>query len=228
MDKTRYVRQLELDDFDEKDLEKLSKKKVLIIGMGGLGQPIALYLLAAGVIHLGLVDKDQCETTNLNRQILVIEKALGMKKVDVVKKELLLRNKEADIQAFTVFINDKNINEISKGYDVIIDATDNWESKLVINDFCHKHKLPLLHVGVLGYQGQFLLLPNDKNISLRNIIDKEILKQPFDGIIGAMVGIIASMATMSLIKFLLGNHCFDNQLIAYDFKKQSLKKLNFN
>ena len=221
----RYLRQLELNDFSLKDLITLHQKKILIIGMGGLGQPIAFHLLSAGVTHLGIADKDQAEISNLNRQVFIKESDLGRNKVDVVKDELLKRNSDSIIDTYPVFIDKNNIKDIIKQYDLVVDATDNWESKLLINDACHELKIPFMHVGVLGYQGQFALLVNDKDISLRNIIDDEILKEPFDGVFGAMVSIIASMASLATIKYLLGNHCFDNQLIAYDFKKQSVKKL---
>ena len=221
----RYLRQLELDDFSLKDLLVLHQKKVLIIGVGGLGQPIAFHLLSAGVTHLGLADKDKTEITNLNRQVFIKETDLSKDKVDVVKEELLKRNSDSIIDTYPVFIKKNNIKDIIKTYDLVVDATDNWESKLLINDACHELKIPLLHAGVLGYQGQYVLLPNDQDISLRNVVDEGILKEPFDGVFGAMVTIVASMAALTAIKYLLGNHEYDNKLVAYDFKNQSLKKL---
>lgn len=157
---SRYSRLLELKDIDLEQLLSLAQKRVLIIGVGGVGQHVATYLATNGVTNLTIVDYDKVELSNLNRQILLNELDLGKLKVDVVKSALLSRNSDAHINSINLKVDESNIDELVKGYDLVIDAVDNWKSKLIIAKTCKDNKVPFLHIGVDGYKGQYCLFIN--------------------------------------------------------------------
>jgi len=219
---SRYSRLLSLSSFSKEKLEILKSKKVLIIGVGGSGQHVATYLITNGVEHLRIVDFDVVELSNLNRQILLEEKDVGKHKVHVVKERLLSKNKEAKVQAINLKVDKRSISKIEiEKYDIIVDALDNWESKLIVSEECKKKNVCLLHIGVDGDSGQFAIL---KNKSLQDIFGKEIDSSPKDGVMGPTVGIIASMASSYLIKFLLGEET-ENIIISYNDKTHDITKI---
>ena len=218
----RYSRLLSLSSFSQEKLETLQRKEVLIIGVGGSGQHIATYLATNGIEHLTLVDFDIVDLSNLNRQILLVEKDVGMPKVDVVKNRILSKNKNVEVKARNLKVDKESILELEiEKYDVVIDALDNWESKLVVSEECKKKNVCLLHIGVDGDSGQFVLL---KNKSLKDIFGEEIESSPRDGVMGPTVGIIASMACSYLIKFLIGEEK-ENILISYNDKTHEITKI---
>ena len=194
----RYSRLLSLDDIKKDDLLSLSQKRVLIVGVGGVGQHIATYLLTNGVTNLTIVDFDKVELSNLNRQFLVTEEDVGKNKVDVVKTALLKRNNEGKITSLNLKVTDDNADNLVKGYDLVIDAVDNWKSKLVLARATSKNYIPFLHVGVDGYKGQCCLF---KNKSLLDVVSEEILSSPKDGVLGPMVGLVASYASILAIRY---------------------------
>ena len=215
----RYSRFLSLNDINKDDLLSLSQKRVLIVGVGGVGQHVATYLLTNGVINLTIVDFDKVELSNLNRQFLVTEDDVGKDKVDVVKTALLKRNSEGKITSLNLKVTDDNADELVNGYDLLIDAVDNWESKLVLAKVTNKSHIPFLHVGVAGYKGQCCLF---KNKSLLDVVDDEILNAPKDGVLGPMVGLVASYASLLAIRFLL-NKKIETDVIHYlDFNDNRL------
>ena len=215
----RYDRLLSLSSFSENDLKTLQSKKVLIIGVGGVGQHIATYLVTNGVEHLTIVDYDKVEISNLNRQILLTEKDIGLPKVEVVTKALLARNIKVELLSINLKLTKENATDIILNeYDVVIDALDNWEGKFLISDECHKKHLPFLHVGVDGMSGQFCVF---KEKSLSDILPNEVVKEVRDGVMGSVVGAVSSLATTYLIEFLIGKKNAD-QLISLDFKKNRI------
>ncbi len=219
---SRYSRLLELKDIDLEQLLSLAQKRVLIIGVGGVGQHVATYLATNGVTNLTIVDYDKVELSNLNRQILLSELDLGKLKVDVVKSALLSRNSEVHINSINLKINETNINELIKGYDLVIDAVDNWKSKLIIAKACKDNKVPFLHIGVDGYKGQYCLFINK---SLLDITNSDIISSPKDGVFGPMVGIISSLASMLAIKYLLGECSGLDKIYYFDYNSYRLVEM---
>ena len=198
---TRYDRLLSLSSFSSEDLKTLQSKKVLIIGVGGVGQHIATYLITNGIEHLTIVDFDKVEISNLNRQILLTEKDIGLLKVEVVRKALLEKNSEAEVKAINAKLTEENASEIiTNEYDIVVDALDNWEGKFVISDECHKKHIPFLHVGVDGMSGQFCIF---KDKSLRDVLPSEVVKEVRDGVMGPVVGSVSAMACANLIDYLI-------------------------
>jgi len=214
---SRYIRLLQLSTFSEEKLHILQSKKVLLVGVGGVGQYVATSLVTNGVTQLTIVDFDKVELSNLNRQILLNEDDIGKKKVEVVKKELEKKNSTAEIKALEMKVTKENVDQLVQGYDVVIDAVDNWETKLVLGESCARHKIPFLHIGVDGNRGQYCLFETK---SLLDVFGLDIKKEPRDGVTGPMVGVIASMAALHLLKYLVGDSPSDT---LYYFDSQNEK-----
>lgn len=217
----RFSRLLELDNISIDNIKLASNKRVLIIGVGGVGQHVSTYLLTNGVNNLSIVDFDKVEISNLNRQILLTESDLGKSKVDVVKAALEARNKDSNIASLNLKIDDNNICDVIKGFDLVVDAVDNWATKLVIARGCKKENIPYMHIGVDGYKGQYCLF---KDKSLLDVASEEILSSPKDGVLGPMVGVISSLASISILHYLFGLEVELDTLNYYDYLTNKLVK----
>lgn len=219
----RYQKILNLSTFGETKLNNLKKFNILVIGAGGVGQHVLTYLVTNGVEHVTFIDFDFVELSNLNRQILLSEKDIGAPKVDFVEIALKERNSNAKITKISAKVTRENAKELTKGYDVVVDAVDNWESKLVIAEAVKNNKSQLfLHIGVDGESGQYCLF---KNKSLLDIVDNSVLKEPKDGVLGPMVGAVASLATLLLLNFLVGNNQDNDVLFSFDSKENKIVKV---
>lgn len=208
----RYSRLLELKDINEDKLLLLKNKRVLIIGVGGVGQHVVTYLATNGVVNLTLVDFDKVELSNLNRQILLKEDDVGENKVDIVKREIMNRNSEVNITSISKKVNSNNVSSLISDFDLVIDAVDNWETKLIISEETNKKHIPFLHIGVDGYKGQCCLFINK---SLKDLVSKDIISSPKEGVIGPMVGLISSLASIIAFKYLIGEEVEIDTLIYY-------------
>ena len=152
-DLDRYSKQIILKKFGIIGQKKIISSKVLIIGMGGLGCPLALYLAGLGVGKIGIVDNDKIELSNLNRQIIYDYNDIGKYKVDIAKKRIKNINKNIFIKSYKLRLNKNNILNIIKDFDIICDGTDNFETRLLINDFCLKKRKVLISAAVSGFDG---------------------------------------------------------------------------
>ena len=152
-DLDRYSKQIILKKFGIIGQKKVISSKVLIIGMGGLGCPLALYLAGLGVGKIGIVDNDKIELSNLNRQIIYAYNDIGKYKVDVAKKKIKNINKGIFIKSYKLRLSKNNILNIIKDFDIICDGTDNFETRLLINDFCLKKRKVLISAAVSGFDG---------------------------------------------------------------------------
>ena len=217
----RFSRLLELDNVSTSNILLAKSKKVLVIGVGGVGQHVSTYLITNGVTNLTIIDFDKVEISNLNRQILLVESDIGKPKVDVVKKALLSKNSESNISTFNLIVDDSNIDELVKGYDLIVDEVENWATKLVIARGCKKENIPYMHIGVDGYKGQYCLF---KEKSLLDVTSADILNAPKDGVLGPMVGIISSMASISILHYLFGLEVELDTLFYFDYFANKLIK----
>ena len=218
----RYSRLLKLDNIDIDKLLYLAQKRVLVIGAGGVGQHVATYLVTNGVSNLTIVDFDKVELSNLNRQILLTENDIGKSKVEVVKDALLARNKDSNIVSINLKVDRNNVLNLISDYDLVIDAVDNWNSKLVISMGCKKNNIPLLHIGVDGYKGQCCLFLNK---SLEDIVTNEIISSPKDGVLGPMVGLISSYASLIAMRYLLNELVETDTLFYFDYLSNRLVKM---
>jgi len=189
--------------------EKLLEGKVLIIGAGGLGSPAALYLAAAGVGTIGLADSDVVDLSNLNRQILHGTPDLGTGKVLSAQKRLSALNPHTQVVAYPFMITAENITGIIENYDFILDATDNFDAKFLINDTCVRGKKAFSHGGVLRFRGQAITVLPHVSPCYRCIFPESppedvALSCSRDGILGVVPGVIGSIQAAEAIKYLTG------------------------
>ena len=220
---SRYDRILELSTFSKEKLEILNNTKVIVIGAGGVGQHVLTYLITNGIKEITLVDFDKVELSNLNRQILLTEDSIGLPKVEVVKNALKQRNHDSKIAAKNLKVDALNIDKLIEGFDVVVDAVDNWETKLVIFNAKRGSKQLFLHVGVDGESGQYCVF---KNKSLLDIVDINIKNSPKDGVLGPMVGAVSSLATLHLIRCLTNDSDEVDTLFSFDSKTNKITKIN--
>jgi len=209
----RYDRQIILHGFGEEAQFRLSAARVLVIGAGGLGCPILQYLVAAGTGHIGIVDDDTIALSNLQRQILFSTADVGKLKTIVAVQRLQEMNPEIEIKPFNLRIQKNNILDLLKAYDIIIDGTDNFDSRYLINDACTLLKKPLIFAAVSGYEGQLAIFNvkdhQGKATNYRDIFPVspqagEIPNCAENGVLGVVPGIIGAMAAAEAIKMITG------------------------
>lgn len=209
----RYSRQLDIVGLNGQ--AKLSKARVLIIGVGGLGTPVALYLTATGVGELILVDSERVELSNLNRQILYSTRDIGRLKVEVAAEKLRELNPHVRITTYPYRASRELLEELVKEADLVIDGTDNWETRFLINEFCVKYRKPFIHAGVQGFHGQLMVIVPGVTPCLRCIIpfnpsekDRVLVLPTTPGILGLLqateaIKIITGVGVPSLNKLLV-------------------------
>ncbi len=208
-DKNRYERQVILPEIGESGQKKLSNASVLCIGAGGLGCPALLYLAAAGVGHLGIVDFDVVEETNLHRQVLFTTDQIGVNKAEAAKTRLTALNPEIEIDVYPEELTDKNAQTLFEKYDIIIDGTDNFSTKFLINDVAVKANKPFVYGSILGFDGQVSVF-NDQDGPCYRCLFPEAPKGHVPncaqaGVIGAVAGVVGTTQAMEAIKVILGH-----------------------
>lgn len=229
--KERYSRHVLLEGVGEEGQQKLLASKVLVIGAGGLGSPIAMYLAAAGVGTIGIVDADEVELSNLQRQIIHSTEDLGKAKVLSAKETIQKMNPDVTINTYQMIINSTNIIRVISEYDFIIDATDNFPAKFLINDACVMKKKPFTHAGVLGFQGQLMTYVPGKSPCYRCVFQEppkkeEVISCKEVGIIGVVPGVIGSLVAAEAMKYLLGiGELLTGYLLIYDALKMEFRKV---
>ena len=212
----RYQRQMILPGFGLAAQEKLLAAKVLIVGMGGLGCPVLQYLTGAGVGHIGIMDADRISLSNLHRQILFNESEIGFLKVDRAAEKMRLLNADVNIETYPFQLSQSNALEILSKYDLVIDATDNFPAKYLINDACIVAQKPFVFGAVSRYEGQvsvFNLATLEKRlINYRDVFPVapppgEVPGCAEAGVMGALPGIIGTMQAAEAIKIItaIGN-----------------------
>jgi len=222
----RYSRQMMIPDLGGKGQIRLRQGRVLIVGAGGLGCPAAFYLAAAGVGALGLVDDDQVELSNLQRQILHSTSDLGRKKVESAAEKLRGLNPEVEIRTYPVRLDEECAPEIFAAYDFIIDGTDNFSAKFLINDIAVSMGKPFSHAGVVRFEGQCLTVIPEESACYRCVFKDppaphEIPNCQQAGILGTVAGTIGSIQATEAIKYLAGmvDDLLLNRLLTYDAKE---------
>ncbi|MCD7878348.1 MAG: HesA/MoeB/ThiF family protein [Candidatus Gastranaerophilales bacterium] len=229
----RYIRQITLKEIGLEGQKKLLNSKVLIIGLGGLGSVSAMYLAAAGVGNLGLADYDTVDLSNLQRQIIHKTKSNGMKKTLSAQNTIKEINPEIKTIIYDEKISNNNIEAIIKEYDFIIDATDKFENKFLINDACVLNKKPYSHAGVVKFQGQtFTYLP-EKSPCLRCFMEDTAEDREFTcsqaGILGASAGVIGSVQTAETVKYLTGiGELLTHKVLFIDLFSMTFRTVNID
>ena len=229
--RNRYQRHLLLPEVGEKGQLLLLEAKVLLLGAGGLGSPAALYLAAAGVGTLGVVDMDVVDASNLQRQILHNMDRIGERKVDSAKKTIVGINPDIDVVTYDVRLGADNVLEVISGYDVIVDGTDNFPTRYLLNDAALKAGgIPVVHGSIFRFEGQITVLaPRLDGPCYRCFIPEpppaELAPSCAEaGVLGVLPGIIGSLQAMEAIKLLLGlGDPLIGRLMAYDALEQSFR-----
>ena len=200
----RYHRQILFPDFGKKGQLKLKNSHVVVAGVGGLGSPTSLYLAAAGVGHITIVDSDRVELSNLNRQVLHWDKDIGKRKVTSAKRKLSKVNHSIEITPIFEKITEKNEESIIKGARVVVDGMDNLETRFILNAGCIKEKIPFIHGAINGLFGEITTIIPGKTPCYACIYpEMPELEKPFP-VFGATPALIASLQVMETIKLIAG------------------------
>lgn len=205
----RYSRNILLRELGEEGQGRLHRARVLVVGTGGLGSPASLYLAAAGVGTLGIVDSDRVDLSNLQRQIIHATPDLGRIKVESAAEALLALNPEIEVRPLYVRLCAANIMEIVRDFDFVIDGTDNFAAKFLLNDACVLAGIPLSHGGVLRFEGQTMTILPKKTACYRCIFRQSPAEGTVDissevGILGSVAGILGTIQATEAIKFISG------------------------
>ncbi len=206
-DETRYERQLLLPEIGEEGQAKLAAARVLLVGCGGLGSPIATYLVAAGVGTLGIVDDDVLSLSNLNRQVLYDTSQLGQAKALCAKTRLKSLNPEVNIVAHHCRLEAENAREVVSQYDIIVDGTDNFSTRFLLSDVCSEQRKPFVHGSIRGLQGQVSVLCVGKT-TYRTLFPDEgaTLSMPHPGkeVVGVTPAVVGSVEASQVLQLICG------------------------
>lgn len=218
----RYSRQIMLDKIGEHGQLALRNAKVLIVGMGGLGNPVSQYLSAAGVGTIYLADGDHVELTNLQRQVLFGEGDIGKNKADISAEILQKNNSDITFEVIDEMLDEELGTYYIPQVDVVIDCSDNISTRYLMNRLCVTHKVPLIVGAATGFDGQQLVVnPNNPDSACYQCLFPSSKKSPTNncqtiGIVGPVLAIVAGMQSLQTIKLLTGNPVQINQLSLFD------------
>ncbi|GMW02924.1 MAG: thiazole biosynthesis adenylyltransferase ThiF [Candidatus Hydrogenedentota bacterium] len=204
---TRYDRNLRIPGIGEAGQARLAQASVAVVGLGGLGSPVALYLAAAGVGTLGLIDSDAVEMSNLQRQVLHTTDRIGVSKVDSAVETLVRLNPEIRLVPLPVRMNHSNAAELLTSFDAVVEATDNFEAKFLINDTCLVLRKPFATAGILALSGQALFCVPGQTPCLRCAVPEVPQGVPTTaqlGVLGAVPGLLGSLEALDSIRYLAG------------------------
>lgn len=194
----RYSRQIFIEEIGLEGQRKIMNTKVLVIGAGGLGSPVIQYLAAAGVGILGVADFDEVEIHNLNRQVIHNENTVGLSKVKSAQQFVNGLNHQIDFTGYDLKIDDSNCEELISDYNVIVDGSDNFATRYLVNDICVKLNKPLVYGSILGFSGQVAVFNYEGSKNLRDIFpeppsDENLPDCDSLGVLGPLPGIVGSM-----------------------------------
>jgi molybdopterin/thiamine biosynthesis adenylyltransferase/rhodanese-related sulfurtransferase len=207
--RNRYMRHILLPEVGTEGQAKLLDSKVLLLGAGGLGSPAALYLAAAGVGTIGIVDMDEVDESNLQRQILHNLDRIGDRKVDSAKKTLTLLNPDVDVVTYDTRLSAENIIDIISGYDVVVDGADNFPSRYLLNDASVKLGIPVVHGSIFRFEGMVSVFDPKNGPTYRDMVPEpppaELAPSCAEaGVLGVLPGIVGSIQALETIKVILG------------------------
>jgi len=227
----RYSRHFMLEDVCVNGQFKFKKAKVLIVGAGGLGCPIIQYLAASGIGTLGVVDFDCVEIHNLHRQILYTTADIGHYKVDVAEKRIRASNPHVQCKMFKTQLNQFNATEIIDQFDLIIDGSDNFETRYLVNDVCVALRKPLVYGSILNYEAQLFVYNGYDGRDLRYIFPEPPARGDapscsINGVLSVVPGILGLYMANAALQILLGDHQLDGFFI-FDFREFGIQKLTF-
>ncbi|WET47780.1 HesA/MoeB/ThiF family protein [Chryseobacterium indologenes] len=228
----RYSRQIFIEEIGLEGQKKIMASKILVIGAGGLGSPVIQYLAAAGVGIIGIADFDQVEPHNLNRQIIHTENEVGSLKIKSAEKFVNNLNHQVKVVGIEQKIDASNASEILFQYDIIVDGSDNFSTRYLVNDTCVSLGKTLVYGSILGFSGQVAVFNHQGSKNLRDIFPEP----PFDedmpdcdslGVLGALPGIVGSMMALQTLKLITDLPVHLNQLTLIDTLNWRFQSLEF-
>lgn len=228
----RYNRQTMLSEIGDEGQEKLKKSKVLVIGAGGLGCPVLQYIATAGVGTIGIVDFDKIEIHNLHRQILYTEEQIGFPKASTAKSVIEKLNPLIKVLAFEEKITIENAARIITDFDLVVDGSDNFSTRYLVNDTCVTLGKTLVYGSILGFEGQLAIFNHLGSKHLRDLFPeppnpKDVPNCNMNGVLGTLPGLIGLMMAHETLKLIIGLPTLKNELVLFKTLDWSFTKLTF-
>lgn len=224
----RYTRHIQLPQIGAGGQTKLKQSHLLIVGAGGLGSPVSLYLAAAGVGHITIVDGDHIDLTNLQRQVVFTTDQIGKSKAECTKTRLLALNPDIHVTAVNEYLQASNINKLFENVDIVIDCTDNFSARYLINDACLGSNTPWIFASIFQFSGQCALFTQD-TACFRCLFPEhpdDIEDCNTAGVVGVLPGLLGTIQANEAIKYLSGLPCsLENHLLLVDAMDVSMKKI---
>ena len=229
----KFSKQIILKKFGIVGQKKIKNSRVLVLGMGGLGCPLTIYLASLGVGKIGIVDNDKVELSNLNRQIIYNVKDIGKYKVDVAKNKIKLINKNTIVKSFKIRINKQNIEKLIKNFDIICDGTDNFKTRLLVNDHTLKQKKILISAAVSGFDGHIFKFNFKKKTPCYRCFMPEIPEQisncEAEGVIPTITGIMGTLQANEVVNSILNfKSNMEKKMIVFNSVKMSFRTINLS
>lgn len=229
IDYARYERQILLQEIGEEGQNKLKKSSAIVIGAGGLGSGALFYLGAAGVGKIGVVDGDSVDISNLQRQIIHKNDSIGINKAVSAKSTLSELNPDISIDSFSVFAKEDNISDLIKDYDFVVDATDNFEAKFLINKACVENNKPFVHAGILELEGQVMTVIPHQTACYNCIFTKQPKDPQSKAVLGVVPAFASTIQASEVIKYLTGfGNLLTNSLFSFNLKENSFRTINIS
>ena len=200
----RYDRQLRIIGWGVESQLKVKGSHVMVVGAGGLGCPTALYLAAVGVGHIAVVDRERVELSNLNRQVLHWSGDLDKPKVESVAEKLRKLNPNVRVEPLQLELNEENIEDLIRKFDVVVDCLDNWRTRFILNEACVKSRKPLVHAGVHSWYGQITTVLPGRGPCLRCIWPENPPETERFPILGATAGTLGLLEVLEVVKLVTG------------------------
>jgi adenylyltransferase/sulfurtransferase len=217
-----------IGEIGQEGQEKLKRSRVVIAGAGGLGSPIAIYLTAAGIGRIRMIDHDQVTLSNLNRQILHGEEDIGRKKVDSARTKLRSLNSAVEIEAIAETVTEGNVSQLVDGCDVIVDAMDNLPTRYILNRCAIQKNIPFFHGAVNGFEGRVMTIIPGETACLRCMYRGPVPQEKFP-VIGVAPAVIGIIQATEVIKHLVGiGKLLTNRLLIYDGLKVTFSEFTVN
>lgn len=228
----RYNRQMMLPEIGEEGQGKILNARVLVIGAGGLGCPVLQYLSAAGVGTIGIVDFDVVELHNLHRQILYSKQQVGLSKVLSAKTVLEQLNPAVEYIVFDEKLTPQNCNSILVNFDIIIDGSDNFSTRYLINDTCVNISKPLIYGSIFKFEGQIAVFNHNEGKNLRDLFPEppnpdDVPNCSLNGVLGTLPGIMGTLMAHEALKLIVGLKVLHNEIVLFDTLNINFSKLNF-
>ncbi|MGP8214781.1 MAG: HesA/MoeB/ThiF family protein [Bacteroidia bacterium] len=228
----RYTKHLMLPEIGYDGQVKIKSARVLVIGAGGLGCPVLQYLTAAGIGTIGVADFDVVDMTNLQRQILYTDDDIGKHKADIAINKISKQNPNVKLIPFKTLIDESNAQDIISQFDIVIDGSDNFLTRYIVNDACVSLGKPLVYGSILGFEAQVAVFNNIGSKNLRDIFPEppnpeEVPNCSENGVLGTVTGITGCLLTHEAIKVILNISPMHNQLLVIDLVNFGVTRIDF-